>query len=195
MTGRIRDLIVWAAVLLFFWGAGFVTGYKSRKNGPNLKTITKVDTLFVSDTIIDYTPIKTAIPAGVKMVAVTQDSESPTVAERHDTVYVTVPITETTFTDGKTYECAVTGYDTQMLWHKSFQETAIVTKSVPTTPNWAISPFVSVTAGNSLFRTEAGVKLDLWKGRWVFSPSVSYGVGTSPGVGASFAVSYNMIYK
>lgn len=207
------QLLIALGILLLLFGAGFYCGHRNaEKNAP----VPRVDTLTVHDTIIDYKPIAAPVPAGYElvpastisgyddMIAAYKDSlqRKPTLVTLHDTTYIAVPMTRTTFTDNKTYKCEVQGYDTKMLWHESYQQTKYITKTteVPTLPKLAISPDFSAFATRSVFGMGAGVKLDVWAGKWRLSPSVGYALvkdsqSWSHGPAVAFSVNYNIVLK
>lgn len=207
------QLLIALGILLLLFGAGFYFGHRNaEKNAP----VPRVDTLTVHDTIIDYKPIAAPVPAGYElvpasiisgyddMIAAYKDSlqRKPTLVTLHDTTYIAVPMTRTTFTDNKTYKCEVQGYDTKMLWHESYQQTKYITKTteVPTLPKLAISPDFSAFATRAVFGMGAGVKLDVWAGKWHLSPSVGYALikdsqSWSHGPAVAFSVNYNIVLK
>ena len=211
MSGRVRFILLIVGILLLF-GAGFLVG---RKTTHPEAPVPQVDTITIRDTIVDYKPQETSIPAGFKLIPVSQiedyekalaefhDSLSakPKIVTCHDTSYIAVPISRYHFTDKKTYECEATGYDVKMLWHKSFQETKYITDTYPVPPKFALSPFV----GGRLylpgtFYLGAGIRTDFWSGRWQFSPSVGYGMTFADksfqhGFSAEFTASYNLILR
>lgn len=211
MSGRVRFILLIVGILLLF-GAGFLVG---RKTAHPEAPVPQVDTITIRDTIVDYKPQETSIPAGFKLIPVSQIEDyektiaefqdslnaKPTLVTIHDTTFIVVPLTDKTFTDGKTYECVVRGYDTKMLWHKSFQETKYITDTYPVPPKFALSPFV----GGRLylpgtFYLGAGIRTDFWSGRWQFSPSVGYGMTFADksfqhGFSAEFTASYNLILR
>ena len=211
MSGRVRFILLIVGLLLLF-GAGFLIG---RKTVHPEVPVPQVDTITIRDTIVDYKPQEAAIPAGFKLIAVSQIEDyektiaefqdslnaKPTLVTIHDTTFIAVPISRYHFTDKKTYECEATGYDVKMLWHKSFQETKYITDTYPVPPKFALSPFV----GGRLylpgtFYLGAGIRTDFWSGRWQFSPSVGYGMTFADksfqhGFSAEFTASYNLILR
>ena len=152
---KIGNILLIVGILLLF-GAGFLVG---RKTAHPEAPVPQVDTITIRDTIVDYKPQEAAIPAGFELIAVSQIEDyektiaefqdslnaKPTLVTIRDTTFIVVPLTDKTFTDGKTYECVVRGYDTKMLWHKSFQETKIVTEHYPVPPKWSLSPYVGAS--------------------------------------------------
>ena len=209
----LRNILIALGVLLLTFGVGCFVG---RRNALKSLPEPQVDTLFVRDTIIDYKPQEAAIPKGWKLVpastikayegaiAAYKDSleRKPTIVVEKDTTYIAVPIDETTFTDGKTYKCAVKGYATKMLWHESYQETAYITNTVeiPTLPKFAISPDLSAFVTPKVFGIGAGLKLDVWAGNWRFSPGIDYALIFSGGQWThgplvTFSTNYNFIVK
>lgn len=207
---KIGNILLIVGLLLLF-GAGFLVGRKTAHPEP---PIPQVDTITIRDTIVDYKPQEAAIPVGFKLIAVSQIEDyektiemfrdsinaKPTLVTIHDTTFIAVPITEKTFTDNKTYECAVTGYDTKMIWHKSFQETKIITETYPAPPKWMLSPYAGATFAPGILSASAGIKADFWCDRWQFTPSLGYsasftGHGYQHGVMAGFSASYNLIRR
>jgi len=207
---KIGNILLIVGLLLLF-GAGFLVG---RKTAHPEAPVPQVDTITIRDTIVDYKPQEAAIPAGFKLIAVSQIEDyektiaefrdsinaKPTLVTIHDTTFIAVPLTDKTFTDGKTYECVVRGYDTKMLWHKSFQETKIVTEHYPVPPKWSLSPYVGASFTPGFLSATAGIKMDFWCDRWQFTPSVGYGLLLTgeqykPGWNASFTASYNLILR
>lgn len=189
---------------------GFIGGRRSSI----MPSVEKSDTIIIRDTFIDYKPQEAAIPAGFKLIAVSQiedyekalaefhDSLSakPKIVTCHDTSYIAVPISRYHFTDKKTYECEATGYDVKMLWHKSFQETKYITDTYPVPPKFALSPYVGASFTLGFLSATAGIKMDFWCDRWQFTPSVGYGMLLTggqykPGWNASFTASYNLILR
>ena len=151
--------IVWAvAVTLVAATALFFTGFGIGRKTARIEPPTpQVDTITICDTIVDYKPKEAAIPAGFELVPVgtsdkialledvilEQESQllaKPTIVEVHDTTYIAVPMSKTTFTDDKTYKCEVLGYGTKMLWHESYQETYYIKVPELYSPKWAFSP-------------------------------------------------------
>lgn len=210
MSGRVRFILLIVGILLLF-GAGFLVG---RKTAHPEAPVPQVDTITIRDTIVDYKPQETSIPAGFKLIPVSQIEDyektiaefqdslnaKPTLVTIHDTTFIVVPLTDKTFTDGKTYECVVRGYDTKMLWHKSFQETKIVTEHYPVPPKWSLSPYVGASFTPGFLSATAGIKMDFWCDRWQFSPSVGYGMTFADksfqyGFSAEFTASYNLILR
>lgn len=211
--------IVWAvAVTLVAATALFFTGFGIGRKTARIEPPTpQVDTITIRDTIVDYKPKEVAIPAGYELVpvgtsdkiAILQDvileQESqllakPTLVEVHDTTYIAVPMSKTTFTDDKTYKCEVLGYGTKMLWHESYQETSYIKVPELYTPKWAFSPVFDALAGKDVLAVGAGFRLDLWQGKWQFSPKAGYGLLYTPegmrhGFYGGFSASYNLIRK
>lgn len=215
-----KKFLIIAGILLLVFLAGCFTGHKRALNSlPE----PKVDTVTVRDSIFDYNPEKTVLPAGYELaqtdviegtqqllndylakVGELTDSldRKPKIVTIHDTSYVVVPMSKYHFTDGKTYECEATGYNVEMLWHKSYQETKYITKTVqvPTLPKFAISPDLSAFVSKYVFFIGAGVKVDIWSGKWRFSPGVDYGLvrsgeGWTNGPVVTFSAGYNIIIK
>lgn len=211
------NILVLLAILVLIFASGFFCGHRNaEKNAPE----PKVDTVTVKEAIYDYDPEKTVLPAGYELVPADtlmqlignysetieelMDSlgRKPKIVTVHDTSYVVVPISKYHFTDNKTYECEATGYDVKMLWHKSIQETKYITKTVPvqTLPKLAISPDISAFVGPKVFFLGAGAKVDIWAGKWRFSPGVDYGLiwnggQWSHGPSVTFSADYNFIIK
>lgn len=208
------QLLLAIGLLLLLFFAGFYFGHRNaEKNAP----VPQVDTVTVRDTIIDYKPIAATTPAGWELVpsgiikayelAIDAYKDSlerkPTiVAGKDSSTYIAIPISQNYFTDHQTYECVVTGYETKMLWHKSFRETNYITNTVevPTLPKLAISPDLGAFATQKVFGLSAGVRLDIWSGKWRFSPMVGYALikdsqAWSHGPAVAFSVNYNFVLK
>lgn len=209
------QLLLAICLLLLLFFAGFYFGHRNaEKNAP----VPQVDTLTIRDTIIDYKPTAATTPAGYELVPTgtldmydnvlnaykdsLERERKPTLVTIHDTTYIAVPLSRSLFTDHKTYECEVEGYGTKMLWHKSFQETNYITNTleVPTLPKLAISPDLSAFASKNVLGVSAGVRLDVWSGKWRFSPMVGYALikdsqAWSYGPALSFSANYTFILK
>lgn len=208
------QLLLAIGLLLLLFFAGFYFGHRNaEKNAPE----PQVDTVTIRDTITDYEPIPATTPAGWELVpsgiikayelAIDAYKDSlerkPTiVAGKDSSTYIAIPISQNYFTDHQTYECVVTGYETKMLWHKSFRETNYITKTtkIPTLPKIAISPDFSALVSKDIFFLGAGVKLDVWAGNWRFSPGVDYGLiwnggQWSHGPAVIFSANYNFVLK
>lgn len=218
-----KKILIALGILLLVFGVGCFTG---RRSALNSLPVPQVDTVTVRDTTWDYSPEKTVLPAGYDLVPLDTlklldkyssmlDNYSATIAELKDSLerkpkvvyvngvgYISVPLFNYNFTDHKTYECEVTGYNVKMLWHKSIQETQYITKtvSVPTLPKFAISPDFSALVGPKVFFLGAGAKFDIWAGNWHFSPGLDYGLiwggdQWSHGPVVTFSANYNFIIK
>ena len=103
----------------------------------------------------------------------------PQLVQVHDTTYIVVPMQEYTFTDNKTYEYAVRGYDVTELWHKSFQETTTITQTQTQYRDfaWTLYPKVGFMGGTGFIAATAGVGLDFAISedrRWRFIPEAGY---------------------
>lgn len=211
---RAKELLISLGILLLCFGAGFLVGHKTHRNGQIPRETIRIDTLTIRDTVVDYKSKEVAIPAGYKLLAVAEveslnravaafkDSlrRKPAVVMVHDTTYIAVPYQDYTFTDGKTYAFAVNGYDVTFLRHESYQETKVVQVTQPYSPKWQFSPVFSAVAAKDVLGVGAGLKLDLWQNKWQFSPSVGYGLiyaggGISHGFYGNFSLSYNLIRK
>ncbi len=220
---KLRNILILIAVVAALCGLSFFLGHRNAvKHAP----VPQVDTVTIRDTTWDYSPEKTVLPAGYDLVPLDTlklldkyssmlDNYSATIAELKDSLerkpkvvyvngvgYISVPLFNYNFTDHKTYECEVTGYNVKMLWHKSIRETQYITKtvSVPTLPKFAISPDFSALVGPKVFFLGAGVKLDIWAGNWRFSPGLDYGLiwggdKWAHGPVATFSANYNFIIK
>ena len=109
-----------------------------------------------------------------------KEHPEPVLVEIHDTTYIVVPLQEYTFTDHKTYEYAVSGYNVTELWHKSFQETTTITQHVPEFRpyRWTLYPTAGLFAGSGNFvGVKAGIGADIAisaNGRWRFVPEGGY---------------------
>ena len=110
-----------------------------------------------------------------------KEHPEPMLVQVHDTTYIVVPLQEYTFTDNKTYEMAVKGYDVELLWHKSFQESTTVTQRVPEYRDFAFTlyPKLGILGGTRFFAAQAGIGLDFAiseNRRWRFIPEAGYGL-------------------
>jgi hypothetical protein len=212
---KLYNILALLVVLALIFATGFFFGHRNaEKNAP----VPQVDTLTIRDTIIDYKPTAATTPAGYELVPTgtldvyeyflnaykdsLERERKPTLVTVHDTTYIAVPLSRSLFTDHKTYECEVEGYGTKMLWHKSFQETNYITNTleVPTLPKLAISPDLSAFASKNVLGVSAGVRLDVWSGKWRFSPMVGYALikdsqAWSYGPALSFSANYTFILK
>ncbi|MBR1537902.1 MAG: hypothetical protein IJ636_00165 [Bacteroidales bacterium] len=190
MVESLKKLAIGLGLLLLIFGAGVLVGRFGHRNGPDSQQQHKPDTLFIRDTIIDYRPKQATIPAGFELVpagtlkiydavlAAYKDSlqRKPLLVERHDTTYIAVPMSRTTFTDNATYKCLVEGYNTKMLWHESYQEKQIITKPVPYPPTFTISGGFSAFGVGKVFGLGAGIEASLRQGNWAFRPGIGYGL-------------------
>ncbi len=212
---NLKRCLIFTGILLAIFAAGFLFGSKSHRNAPNSDVNTKCDTIVIRDTIVDNNPQSVTIPKGFELVKSEKIQEYETLIERYqnrlvekpmivtlrDTLYLAVPISETTYTDGKTYKCAVEGYRTKMLWHESYQQATYITKTVPAqSPKWAFSPYMGASYSIGSVGMGIGVKMDFWHGKWAFSPNVGYGAYTSGGnlqngLEFGFEVSYELFSK
>lgn len=214
MVESLKKLAIGLGLLLLIFGAGVLVGRCGHRNGPDSQPQHKPDTLFIRDTIIDYRPKQATIPAGYELVPTTtlqrydavlaayKDSlqRKPMLVEIHDTSYIAVPMSRTTFTDNATYKCLVEGYNTKMLWHESYQEKQIITKPVAVSPVFAISGGFSAFGIGKVFGLGAGIEASLRQGNWAFRPGIGYGVnhdGTGWGHGPylRFDATYNFYSK
>ena len=208
-----KKVLIAIVVLLLVFAIGCFTG---RRNALNSLPEPHVDTITVRDAIIDYKPQEAVIPDGWELIptSVVKDynatieaykdslARKPMLVIEKDTTYIAVPISKYHFTDNKTYECEAAGYDVKMLWHKSFQETQYITKTVqvPTLPTFAISPDFSAFVSRRVLFFGVGAKLDIWAGNWRFLPGVDYGFFCndgqwSHGPAITFSANYNLIVK
>jgi len=217
------NILALLVVLALIFATGFFFG---RRNAEKNAPVPQVDTVTVRDTSWDYNPKKTVLPAGFELVPLDTlnllDSYLAKVKEYSSTItdlkdslerkprvvyvngagYISVPISKYNLTDHKTYECEVTGYNVKMLWHRSFKETKYITNTVtvPTLPKLAISPDLSAFASKNVLGVSAGVRLDVWSGKWRFSPMVGYALikdsqAWSYGPALSFSANYTFILK
>ena len=187
---NLKQVLLLLGLLLLIFGAGVLVGRRTHKNEPEPPPLGKPDTVLIRDTIVDYRPQQAKIPAGFELVpagtlqiydavlAAYQDSlqRKPLLVERHDTTYIAVPMSRTTFTDNATYKCLVEGYNTKMLWHETYQEKQIITKPVAVPPVFAISGGFSAFGIGKVFGLGAGVEASLRQGNWVFRPGIGYGL-------------------
>ena len=217
---KLYNILALLAVLALVFGAGCLTERRIILSSlPEPHT----DTTFVRDTVWDYDPEKTILPAGFELFPADTldgyqaaiDGYVSTVSDLKDSLarkpkivyynggsYISVPLFTYHFTDHKTYECSVTGFDAKMNWHKSFQDTKYITKTtkIPTLPKIAISPDFSAFVSKDVFFLGAGVKLDVWAGNWRFSPGLDYGLTWtggqwSHGPAFTFSANYNFVLK
>ncbi|MBQ6097902.1 MAG: hypothetical protein IJK99_09165 [Bacteroidales bacterium] len=214
MSGSVKKVLICIGILLLLFGAGFLCGFRKARNGQNQTPIVRVDTLTIRDTIVDYRPKEVAIPAGFELVptstlriydevlAAYKDSlaRKPMLVEYHDTTYIAVPMSRTTFTDDKTYKCLVEGYNTRMLWHESYQDTKIITNTIAVPPHWAIAPAVSAFYVPDVFGIGLGVEAQIWRGNWQFRGDAGYGLffnkqGMGNGWYGTVTASYNLLLK
>ena len=204
---KVKDTLILLGIMLLIFGAGFLVGRKSHRNGQNSEVKPKPDTLIIRDTIVSEKAVKTKIPKGYELVAATtldslrnQTTEVPVIVTEHDTIYIAVPMSQYTFTDNKTYKAELSGYNVQMLRHESFQETKVVTQYVATPPKWAISGDLRAFCMKDEVSLGIGVKASLWQNKWRFSPFVGYavyhnsgGYGHAPYFG--FSIDCNFLMK
>lgn len=203
---KVRDFAILAAVLLLFFGAGFAVGWKSHRNGQISQDKPKVDTLYQRDTIVAETVKETQIPRGYELVAsdvlrtyqnlvdLYRDSLSrvPVLVEVHDTSYIAVPLSDFTFTDGKTYTAVVNGYNCKMLHHEAYHETLIVQQPQLYNPKWQISPVVGAVAGKDVLGVGAGLKLDAWQNRGSSRQVQAYGFIYANGMPATVSTAVSL---
>ena len=218
---NLKHILIALGILLLLFGAGFLTGRKTARNGQISPDKPEPDTTTVTSTIVDDSPKEeAAIPKGWELVPTARIREyEEVIAAYKDSLarkplivtgvpgvtapnsqFIAVPISQSTFTDHQTYECIVEGYATKMLWHKSFQETKYVQVPTLQQPKWQFSPVVSGFVGKDLLAVGGGLKLDIWSKRWQFTPSINYCWGYNGGqqwhgVVGSFSLSYNLIRK
>ncbi len=211
---KLCNIFALLAVLALIFATGFFCGHRNaEKNAPE----PQVDTVTICDTITDYKPIPATTPAGwelipsgiIKAYELALDAYKDSlerrpaiVADKDSSTYIAIPISQNYFTDHQTYECVVTGYETKMLWHKSFRETNYITNTVevPTLPELAISPDLGAFATQKVFGLSAGVRLDIWSGKWRFSPKVGYALirdsqAWTHGPELAFSVNYTFVLK
>lgn len=209
MKSSTTIFLVSFALVVFGFGLGLLTHREFNKTRSP-----QVDTVFVRDTVISEVAKERVIPMGYELVR-TRDimsyqrmleeyrdslNRKPTLVTVHDTTYIAVPIQEHTFTDGRTYTFSVRGYAVNFLRHESYQDTKIVRQYVSLSPKVAFSPFVRGLCSGDRLDVVAGLKLDIWRGKWQFSPSVGYGLnvnrsGYGHGMVAGFEVDYNLIRR
>ena len=106
MSGRVRFILLIVGILLLF-GAGFLIG---RKTAHPEAPVPQVDTITIRDTIVDYKPQEAAIPAGFKLISISQIEDyektiaefqdslnaKPTLVAIRDTTFIAVPMTDKT---------------------------------------------------------------------------------------------------
>ena len=198
-------ILLMLLVALVCFLVGMRTEYKyieKHTPGPAIDTTSKRDTIY-----IDKPAPTETIPDGYELTPVglvdsLQDSlaKKPTLVTLHDTTYISIPMSAYRFTDGTTYDMAVRGYDVSLLYHKSFQETKYITKTV-TVPEYRdygliFYPQISTLTSKDFIYAGAGIGADIALGDKKilrFEPEVNYGIlwtneGLSHGVyvGARF---------
>ena len=190
--------------------AGMHIEYKhieKNKPEPAIDTTSKTDTVYKDKPV----PVE-VIPDGyeltpIGLVSQLQDSlaQKPKLVTLHDTTYIAVPMSNYHFTDTTTYDMMVRGYDVSLLYHKSFQETKYITKTIPV-PEYReygllIYPKVSTFGMKGILGATAGIGADIRlgdKGIFYVSPEIDYGVlwteqGMSHGIYAGATVRANII--
>ena len=172
---------------------GFVTEHRfSRPSEPQIDTLRIRDTAFVDSPLPE-----SIVPAGFELVPAgtsqqlrryfatieeLQDSlaREPELVYVHDTAFIVVPLQDYKFGDGKTYEMLVRGYDVDLLWHKSFTETVVVTKTEPVFRDfkWTLYPSAGAFALPGVFGASLGLGADISISsdrRLRFVPEAGYG--------------------
>lgn len=211
-------------ILLFVALICFLTGmhveYKHiEKNRPEpvIDTTSKTDTVYLDAPIPDIVIPDgfELVPAGTALALANAEdalelyrdslSQKPSIVTVHDTSYIVVPISEYHFTDSTTYEMAVRGYDVNLLWHKSFQETKYITKTEYVTEykdyGLVLYPKISTFGTKGLLGATAGIGADIAlgnKGIIRFEPEVGYNIlwtdqGLSHGAYVGGAIKVNAI--
>lgn len=178
---------------------GFVT--ERRFSRPS---IPQVDTLSIHDTTYVDSPVpESVVPDGFELVPAgtlqqlrrsfatideLRDSlgREPELVFVHDTAFIVVPLQNYKFGDGKTYEMLVRGYDVSVLWHRSFNETTVITKTEPVFRDfrWTLYPRVGVFALPGVVGAIAGLGADISLSpdrRLRFVPEAGYGAYYSSG--------------
>ena len=197
--------------------AGMHIEYKHiEKNRPEpvIDTTSRIDTVYLDAPIPDV-----VIPDGFELVPVGTLEEyvgtceelmaalakKPTVVTIRDTTYIKVPMSNYHFTDSTTYEMAVRGYNVDLLWHKSFQETKYITKTEYVTEykdyGLVLYPKISTFGTKGLLGATAGIGADIAlgnKGIIRFEPEVGYNIlwtdqGLSHGAYVGGAIKVNAI--
>ena len=201
-------LILLTALICLF--AGMEIEYKHIKKDtpePKIDTVTIIDTVFSEKAV----PVA-VVPDGYELIPIgligsLQDSlaQKPTLITVHDTTYISIPMSTYRFTDGTTYDMAVRGYDVSLLYHKSFQETKYITKTV-TVPEYRdygliFYPQISTLASKDFIYAGAGIGADIALGDKKilrFEPEVNYGIlwtdaGITHGIYAGARLRANLI--
>ena len=104
----------------------------------------------------------------------------------HDTAFIVVPLQDYKFGDGKTYEMLVRGYDVDLLWHKSFNETTVITKTEEVFRDfkWTLYPRAGAFALPGVVGATLGLGADISLSpdrRLRFVPEAGYGAFYSSG--------------
>ena len=217
-----KTIIQLAVCLLVSLLLGFVMIRIDRRLRAPSDTPPQVDTVTVHDTVtVSGNEPVSVIPDGFELVPVgkiqlyedmvtqlsrdlyEKEHPQPVLVQIHDTTFVAVPMQEYRFTDKKTYEYAVRGYGVTELWHKSFQETTIITQTVPEFHpySWTLGPALGAYGGKDFAALTAGIALDIGFGknrRWVFSPEAGYGLlyannALTSGFYGSARIKFNLI--
>jgi hypothetical protein len=172
---------------------GFVTEHRFSRT-----PVPQTDTLRIWDTVTVDSPLpESIVPAGFELVPAgtsqqlrryfatieeLQDSlaRGPELVYVHDTAFIVVPLQDYKFGDGKTYEMLVRGYDVDLLWHKSFTETDVVTKTEPVFRDfkWTLYPSAAVFAIPGVAGASLGLGADISISsdrRLRFVPEAGYG--------------------
>ena len=172
---------------------GFVTEHRfSRPSGPQIDTLTIHDTTYVDSPV----PVE-VVPDGFELVPAgtlqqlrrsfatideLRDSigREPELVFVHDTAFIVVPLQDYKFGDGKTYEMLVRGYDVDLLWHKSFNETTVITKTEEVFRDfkWTLYPRAGAFALPGVVGATLGLGADISLSpdrRLRFVPEAGYG--------------------
>ena len=157
---RIGALLRLLAIIVTYFGLGFLFGRLGGRKPAETHEIVKVDTVVVFDTIVREGPVFVA------STVIRYDTVELVTVER-DTVEVEVPIERKVYEEDSLYRAVVSGYraslDTLVVWPRTTTITIDRTKVLPA-PRWSFG----ATAGPSLLVSPRG--------------RVAAGVGVTAGV-------------
>lgn len=221
VTQSIEKAIVGAAlgiVCLALLLGGFFLGKKVGASGVVPPGQAPPDTVWLEKTVTTTDGEKTEIPKGYELVvagtaerlksyeslvALYRDSlnRKPALVDVNDTTHIAVPMSDLKFTDHETYEFAVNGYNVSLLWHKSFQKTALIPQVEYRPYRWTLYPTVGVFSGAGIVGGKAGIGADISisaNGRWRFSTEAGYAIiyannQLSRGFYGGGSIKYNII--
>jgi len=222
VSQRIERIIVWVALGIICLALSIGCFFLGKRVGASAAVppiLPKADTVYVKDTSTTTAGQKTEIPKGYELVPAGtmkvydavlnayKDSleRKPKLVTIRDTSYIAVPMSEYKFTDNKTYEFAVNGYDVTFLWHKSFTQTAYITQPVPTPQpfRWTLYPEAGMYYGAGVAFAKVGIGADIGISknlRWRVTPEAGYsativGKDLQHGFYGGIAIKFNLIQK